>query len=67
MPDVTILCPFHGKEENLSLPDSYKGGLFVGDVPCGGGTDTSPHATLHVEVGLQSGRPPRVLKIELKR
>lgn len=40
MPAIKILCPWHGLEETITLPEGYVGpeySTFSGDVPCGGG------------------------------
>ena len=53
----TVLCPKHGEEEEISLPESYTpkgyGGntiQFEGDIPCNPSDKTTGFAVLHVKL-----------------
>ena len=54
---LTILCPAHNVEENISLPETYQGVgytgsmIYEGDIPCGA-TLPAKHALLHVRIHL---------------
>ena len=45
--NLTIICPYHEKEEKLNLPDDYKDD-FSGEVPCG--ADGEDKATLNIKL-----------------
>ena len=54
---LTILCPAHNAEENISLPETYPGVgytgsmVYEGEIPCGATLPTK-HALLHVRIHL---------------
>ena len=41
--ELTILCPWHGEEEQITLPGSYDT-FFRGLIPCGDKTQADRHS-----------------------
>lgn len=64
---LTILCPAHNVNEDISLPETYPGVgytgsmVYDGDIPCGA-TLPDKQAILHVRIHLPV---VRVEKVEL--
>lgn len=70
MPEITILCPVHNKEEKINIPDTYKGSAvqgstFEGDIPCSGATGQNPHARLHVKIFFPHSGNPSVEELHI--
>lgn len=69
--EITILCPFHGKEEKVTLPSMYMGGgfggvkAFEGDIPCGAvDPQRRIHVVLHIRVNFSGAVLPWIEKLE---
>jgi len=60
IPDLKLpfICPWHNKEEVLSLPPSYggKSGVFEGEIPCPSSNESDVYL-LAIKVDLTSGLP----------
>lgn len=56
MLEIIILCPKHGEEETIILPDAYtatgySGAMsFEGDIPCNPSDGSEGIAVLHIKV-----------------
>ena len=74
MPTIKIMCPWHGQDEEIKLPDDYFGpgqSSFVGDIPCGGpekdGHVTPRRPILQVDLEFLANGTLRVRKLNLKQ
>ena len=59
MPSFKILCPVHADEEEITLPESYRGigyssaiHVFEGDIACKPNDKSKEAAVLHIKVDL---------------
>ncbi|MBI2851062.1 MAG: hypothetical protein HYX80_08510 [Chloroflexi bacterium] len=67
MPQITILCPWHGTEEKISIPDSYTFSYsssdspvtFADNIPCGH-SEVRKRRIVHVRIRFQRGKSPLV-------
>lgn len=73
MPKFSIRCPFHGIDEEITLPDGYFGhgqDTFTGDIPCGGavfGNQAMPQKPiLTVELFMHTSGNVKIRSLVLK-
>ena len=72
---ITILCPYHATEEEITIPDTYIGTayakdkpvIFEGDLPCNPKNPQKRYCILHMRIHFQSAKTPWVEQIVKKQ